>query len=198
MKNSLLLEIASEYMKSDDYEKAYRYYLEAAMDGSSKALLALGSLYLFGDVVSEDYDKAGHYFKLAYEAGGRLPGSAYIIIAGCEEELENKSFESEKKWYQLAIDGGCDHGYECMGHLYLENEMYDRALEYFMKPEKRESLSLFDLGWMYENGLGVEKDIQKAIAYYRETVTFCPELKNHGDAFYYKAEERLKQLGVIQ
>ena len=188
---------AQRYEEKGDKEMAYRCYLENAMTGTDgKSLYELGQKYLFGDFVDFDYDKAGHYFKMAYETGYKLPGFAYIVIGSWEKKSKDATWDSEMNWYRLAVDNGCEHGYELMGCMYMEKGDYKKALEYFLKPEKKESISLYSLGKMYEEGLGVEKDKGKAVEYYKRTITDCGFLEEYGDEHYEKAKDRLMELGV--
>ena len=188
---------AQRYEEKGDKEMAYRCYLENAMTGTDgKSLFELGQRYLFGDFVDFDYDKAGHYFKMAHEAGYKLPGFAYIIIGSWEKISKTATWDSEMKWYQLAVDEGCEYGYECMGSMYMEKGDYKKAIESFLTPKKNESLSLYSLGKIYEEGLGVEKDMDKAIEYYKRTILEHDILKDEGDVHYEKAKARLIEMGV--
>ncbi|MBR4145043.1 MAG: sel1 repeat family protein [Lachnospiraceae bacterium] len=188
---------AQRYEEKGDKEMAYRCYLENALTGTDgKSLYELGKKYLLGDFVDFDYDKAGHYFKMAYEVGYKLPAGFYIVIACYEKKAVNATWDSEMKWYQLAVDEGCEYGYECMGNMYMEKGDYKKAIELFLTPTKNESLSLYSLGKIYEEGLGVEKDMDKAIEYYRRTIIECDILKDKGDEHYEKAKSRLMELGV--
>ena len=100
------------------------------------------------------------------------------------------------KWYRLAVDNGCEFGYECMGSMYMKKGEYKKAAELFLKPEKKESLALYSLGKIYEEGLGVEKDMDKAIEYYKSIIFECDVLQDKGDEHYEKAKARLMELGV--
>jgi TPR repeat protein len=189
--------MADEYYKAGDLEMTYRCYLENAMTAvDGEALFELGVMYLYGYYVDQDFDKAGHYFKLAYDVGHKLPGSAYIMIAGCKEEQEAKTEEAQLKWFRLATENGCEYGYECIGELYMNKGDYRKAHEYFIKPEKKESLALYNLGRIYDEGLGVEKDREIAIEYYKRTLIECREVRDYGDISYEQAENRLKELGI--
>ncbi len=188
---------AQRYEASGNEEMAYRCYLENAMTGTDgKSLFELGKKYLFGEFVDFDYDKAGHYFKMAHETGFKLPGYAYIVIGSWEKQSKTGTWDSEMNWYRLAVDGGCEYGYECMGSMYMEKSDYKKAIELFLTPDKNGSLSLYSLGKLYEEGLGVEKDPDKAVEYYKRTIIECKGLKDQGDEHYEKAKARLAELGV--
>lgn len=187
--------MALRYEKNGDKEMAYRCYLENALTGTDgKSLFELGQKYLFGDFVDFDYNKAGHYFKMAHETGFRLPGYAYIVIGSWEKDNKTGTFDSEMNWYRLAAEKGCEYGYECMGSMYMEKGEYEKAIEMFLKPTRNEALSLYSLGRIYEEGLGVEKDMDKAIEYYKRTVLGGKYLEENGDEHYEKAKARLVEL----
>ena len=188
---------AQRYEASGNEEMAYRCYLENAMTGTDgKSLFELGKKYLFGEFVDFDYDKAGHYFKMAHETGFKLPGYAYIVIGSWEKQSKTGTWDSEMSWYRLAADGGCEYGYECMGSMYMEKSDYKKAIELFLTPDKNGSLSLYSLGKLYEEGLGVEKDMDKAIEFYKRAILDYEFLSDKGDEHYEKAKVRLMELGV--
>ncbi len=190
-------QLAECYEEAGDMETAYRCYLESAMsETDGKSLCELGKWYLDGKYVNEDYEKAGHYFKMAHEAGYKLPGHAYIIIAGCDKEQQIKTWESEMNWYRLAVDHGCDHGYECIGYMYMEKGDYQKAIDYFLTPDMKSTTSLYHLGKIYDEGLGVEQDMEKAIEYYKRAIYDCWDVKDYGDEFFDKAWARLTELGI--
>jgi prefoldin subunit 5 len=49
---------------------------------------------------------------------------------------------------------------------------------------------------IYEEGLGVEKDMDKAIEFYKRAILDCEFLSDKGDEHYEKVKARLTELGV--
>ena len=55
----------SDKTKYHDPKKAYNSFVEAANKNHSKSQLMIGRFLLIGEIISIDYEKALHYFKLA-------------------------------------------------------------------------------------------------------------------------------------
>ena len=197
-----LIEIAKKYEKNDEPGKAYQYYLEAALaDDDKDAVYALANMYMLGDYVGEDFEKAAHYFEIAYERGYDLSPELFIFIgSGYEngDRYREKMPEAARKWYQMAAEAGVDYAYACLGKLLYEGDCgeqdYQKAYECFIKAGEKESMTLYYLGLMYENGQYVKKNSQKAKEYYEKIVNENPDLKSYGDLHYGLAEQRLGNL----
>ena len=194
-----LLTLAKEYEKSGEAEKAYMYYLEAAMSEEDReGVYRLAKMYLDGTYVNEDFDKAAHYFELAYERGYDLPSWLYVFIGSnylSGGEGFGKDADSAIKWYQMAIDSGIDYAWACMGEIYFKGDGakpdYKKAYECFERSKETVSMPLYYLGMMYESGLYVNQDVEKAKSYYRRIIEGS---KNHEDLHYSLALERLSKL----
>lgn len=197
-----LMKIANKYEESGEPDKAYIYWLEAALaDDDGEAVYKLADMYLKGKYVNEDFDKASHYFELAYERGFDLPRALFVFIGGrYENKDENQKGDRETalKWYQMAADSGVDYAYACIGAMYFEGkgveQDYKRAFELFKQSGEKETMPLYYLGMMYELGLYVEQDNDKAIKYYERILNEHSNLKEYGDEHYFLAEERIKSL----
>ena len=176
MNKSKLFEVAKQYEDNGRIDKAYQFYLEAAMsENDGDAMYRLGFMYYEGDYVSQDFDKAGYYFGMAYD--NDADGKAWtLILAGsfwerrAEENDDSESLEKAIGYYQAAVDHGIGYGNECLGKIYYDLGEYDKAYEYLLKMEERNPLGYYYMGRMYEEGHVVEKNIQTAIDYYKKTV----------------------------
>ena len=195
-----LVKQAEEYLEQDDFEEAYRLLLEAILlDGNGEALSILGRMYLTGDGVKEDYDKSSKFYALAYENGTVLQAWHLIMAANHYQTLAEEGdgdMTLTLKCYELAGDMGETYGYECLGDYYINTGEYEKAYKYLMKPKKYNSTGLYCLGKMYEEGLYVEKDLQKAIDYYQKSVDAYAKYEeaNGHDQYCDMSRERLKRL----
>ena len=183
--SNTLVEQAKKYLGNDDFDSAYQLLLEAILlDGNGEALSLLGKMYLDGEGVSESLDKACKYFALAYENGTVMRAWHMIMAANHYQTLAEEGdgdMSLTLKCYQLSGDMGETYGYECLGDYYLNAGKYEKAYEYLMKPKKYNSTGLYCLGKMYEDGLFVEKDLEKAIEYYQKSVdTYIDYESEHG------------------
>ncbi len=193
---------AKQYLEQENYEEAYRLILEAVhLDGNPEALVTLGDMYMNGDYVNGNYFKAGHYYAEAYENGGQLSGHD-LIYAGCSCEAKSndpKDRELAKKYYKLAGDIGTKFGYEGLAEILISEGKYEETYEYLLKSEYQNILGLYYMGYIYEKGLAVDKDVQKAIEFYKKAVDKASEYESRGvyDDHARKAKERLKALGEM-
>ena len=100
--------------------------------------------------------------------------------------LENSEYEkAEQLFEELEDNDGISDVYYHMGLDLYKDEKYKEAMKEFEKSAKLEnSYSEYFIGNMFENALGVRKNIEKAIDYYKSSA----EKKNFNSAV---------QLGVL-
>ena len=195
MDSKELYELAKEYEEQEDFEEAYRYYLEAALaDDDGEAVSKLADMYLNGDYVDIDFDKSAHYFEIALERGYKIPAYIYILIGST---YEKESPETAISWYQKAADAGIKYAYACLGEHYYKGDVlpqdYKKAFEFFEKAGNH-TITFYYLGQMYENGYYVNQNIEKAREYYQRVLDEFPDYKDYGDLHYGLASERLSAL----
>ena len=202
MNNSELCEIAKKHEDRGEIEKAYKCYLEAAIaEDDGEAMNALAQMYFEGDYVHESYDKAGKYFGMAYDRKADIEPWT-LIIAGSYWEQRSEGNEQNllyaMKYYQAAADLGVGYGHECLGKIHYNLGEYEEAYEHLIQGEDRNPCGFYYLGRLYDEGLGVEQDRDKAIELYQKAVESGLKYeKEYGeDEDCAKAKERLKELGV--
>lgn len=148
-------------------DEEYEQILEAAHGGDAEALYKLARMYYHGGYVSRDRIKAFKYYDQAFAAGANISGEDFIYMA--DGHRQDGDIYAALELYRMAAEKGVGFGYECMGDIYFEQEKYEKSWEYFNKPEEKNNLALYRIGYMYEMGLAVDKDEKKARSYY-ETV----------------------------
>ena len=202
MNNSELCEIAKKHVDRGEIEKAYQCYLEAAIaEDDGEAMNALAQMYFEGDYVHESYDKAGKYFGMAYDRKADIQPWT-LIIAGSYWEQRSEGNEHNllyaMKYYQAAADLGVGYGHECLGKIHYNLGEYKEAYEHLIQGEDRNPCGFYYLGRLYDEGLGVEQDRDRAIELYLKAVESGLKYeKEYGeDEDCAKAKERLKELGV--
>ncbi len=116
MRTEELTELGDVYTEEEDFEEAYRMYLEAALAGDADACLRLALFYLYGnEYVDQDYAKGFHYLELDYERCDRIRGGMAIIELN-EENSGNEDWNSafrdyiefmiaHEEWHFLIIKG---------------------------------------------------------------------------------------------
>ena len=196
MNNSKLCELAKKQENRGNIRKAYQLYLEAAMaEDDGEAMYALAQMYFEGDFVSESYEKAGRYFGLAYDQKANIEPWTLIIAGGY---WHSKDPLIAIKYYQVAADQGILFGNDCIGEIYFETGQYDKAREYLLKMDGTNPCGFYYMGRLYEEGLGIEKNIEKAIFNYRKAVELGKMFEEFGceDDYCIKAKQRLNELGI--
>lgn len=202
MNNSVLCEIAKKYEDRGNIEKAYQCYLEAALsEDDGEAMYALAQMYFDGEYVNESYEKAGKYFGMAYDRKADIEPWT-LIIAGKYWEYRSEDNEQNllyaKKYYRAAADLGEGYGHECLGKLHYDLGEYDKAYEHLVRDEVCNACGLYYLGRLYDEGLAVGQDRERAIELYKKAVE-CGlgyEEEYGEDEDCAKARERLWELGV--
>ena len=129
------------YRQRKEYKRAFDWYVKAAEGGDVESLLCLGDLFYQKEGIEHSNAKAAEWF-LKY-------------IASPDREALNKSV----CYYKL-------------GHMYYYGGYgievsYAKAMDFFSKSDSNGAR--YYLGWMYEHGQGVTKDLQRAIELYRES-----------------------------
>lgn len=142
--------------------------------GDVEAIEILGFMYLKGDGVPEDDEKALAWFHIAADAGGSHAqialGMMHLNGWGVPESPENAV-----RWFRLAAEQGSANALGVPGAMYAQGagveQDYDVAFELTQRAAKMGDASAQNnLGILYEEGLGVEKDIGKALEwFYRAT-----------------------------
>ena len=109
---------------------------------------------IFSQLANNGYSRAYGYMGLAYELG----------------EGVEKNTAQMCKWYDLAIKSGQNWCGWRLGKYLADLDQHYLALDALMIAAKssgfKEEASLL-LGEMFENGLGVDKNIKNAIEYYK-------------------------------
>lgn len=117
-----MCQIAYMYAKGmsvkQDYQKAFKWYLEAAESGITNAQYNLGVMYLNGDVKNKiDFKKAQRWLRKAAEQGNAVAqsqlGYLYEKGLGCSQD-----FAKACEWYEKSVAQG-----EYPAQFYL-GEMY--------------------------------------------------------------------------
>lgn len=133
------------------FDKATSYYV---MNEDKK------SFKLFKFLEEQEYKKAYKYLASSYRYG-----------YGTDID-----YEEMEKYYKKAIEFGDLSCAYYLADYYFENKLYENAYDNFMKCATNDgsfkSLGLYKTGYMEENGLGVNSDLEKAKASYRKSVQY--------------------------
>lgn len=168
--------IGKEDCSMEQRQKALSRLSELAhKKGDWRAQVNMGILYEEGTFVGQDERKALEYYLMAAENGstGAMNniGNFYLHGKGVAKDYD-KAFE----WYQKAADLSGNAAAECsLGMCYQYG--YGTKIDYekarcFYELSARQGLGLayYRMGLLYEQGLGVAKDIRIAKQYFGEAL----------------------------
>ncbi|MBQ3682118.1 MAG: SEL1-like repeat protein [Succinimonas sp.] len=172
----------------ENTSKAIRFFKNANLAGNLEAQNALGEMFIYGNGVKQNYKTAFNYIKGSADAGRpeAMINMGRIYAYGLGQPLDT---EKAREWYLKAQASGID-ALPYLGELEIREGKYEAALEKLTESEKNpNSEAEFWLGYMYEHGLGVTKDLKEALNYYENSVA-------HGSTRALVALGRMYQEGV--
>lgn len=158
-------------------ERAFYYWLLAANNDDAEGLFQVGCAYRFGDGISKSLEKAIEYLNQAIKK--KHPSAMHQL--GSLFALEKSVKDQKLAFYYLAKsdDYGVSLGGQnpyFLGKLYLAGfagYSPEIAFHYFNRAyqDKNDYFPIhgavnFELGRLYEHGLGVEKSFEQALKHY--------------------------------
>jgi len=144
---------------------ATEYYIEAMNNGIHLGTFRLGCLYM-----GKNNERAFKYLNAAIN-NGVLQAYVQKIILLRDDKYGIKDLKQVVETCREADAKNCFWATSELGHCYSKpvhvSKDYSITLECSLKTvELGHSYSFNKLGWLYENGYGVEKDSVKALFYY--------------------------------
>lgn len=157
----------------EDYEEAFKLYKKAAEKGHADAANNLADMYLNGEGVEENEVEAVKWFTIAAEQN--VPeamftlGILYEQGVGIEQD-EERAFQ----YYLQAAELGDEEAQYRMGSIYLDGllgkeQNIKTAIDWFKKGANVYHVdSLFNLGFIFENGIDIARNGKLALSYYKQ------------------------------
>ena len=147
--------------------KAFKLYQEVLKyQRNAWALRCMGVICEEGGLGEEKQNDCIEYYEAASKLGSGH-SSTCLGIVYAEGKYIAKDIEKAKEYFLLAIQQGYTYAYYDLGISYSDLGQYDKAKMCYEKIVKEEPKAYIMLGNMYEEGLGVPKDGQKALGMYR-------------------------------
>ena len=149
--------------KANDASRSFEYFKKAYNLGNIDAAINLGNCYENGKGTNKDLNAAIDCYNFAlnkgYNSGAYCLGFLYMD-AGDEK--------NEKLYFAKAAEMNHPHGTAVYGIILQQEGKHAQAFEYFKKAkELGNAQDALLLGSCYENGKGVEKNIDTAIECYK-------------------------------
>lgn len=175
----------AQYLKAglggakDDVE-ALEWALVAARSGRKAAQELAGRLYCESDTIPTNYSEAVYWFRRASDQGEQR-SKAYLVLLQDAGLGNPKNYEKEAKIYRQELEISLKnsqsshswwltlvHGYE--GD-WLDNPDHEKAMYWLqIASDAGETYASEKLGDRYVEGLGVAKDLKKALEFYKTAV----------------------------
>lgn len=180
---------AHQMKESGQSAEAAAFLLEKASAGDVDAMEALCDSYFYGTLGEKNYEKSLYWGQKAMNSGSvrsqETLGIQYLNGYGVEADVEKALI-----LLQSAIAGGCRKAGRYVGLYYMEKNHPEEARKWFLEAANRGDISSqYQMGVLYENGIGVEKDLTEAIRWYKLSA-------QRGDRVAEPAMDALARLGV--
>lgn len=173
------LYLAYAEFKMANYSLAHAMWQHMKGAGNAEALFNLGILYEQGKGVQANVEQARDYYLQAAEAGSRAGAYQVGLMALTHPELV--SGETARHWLMIAaLDGDEDAGQllqtldngdstdslVTVKQLLMkgDSEQAIKQLVALTEQDPPDYAAMTELAWLYETGLAVERDLQKAAA----------------------------------
>lgn len=136
----------------------------AAEKGDVEAQFTLGLFYDKGFYVREDIEQASSWYRKAAERGHAKAQCIYGMIL---EDIK-RNFRDAQVFYQKAAEQGVFEAFLNMSYYYYRTKDYMSEHQCNLKAAEGNLVYAFNnLGFDYEDGIGVTKDKNKALKYYQ-------------------------------
>lgn len=178
-----LRKIGDSYYLKMNYDKAIKYYKDAAEQGDAVAQNILGFMYENGRGVPENYEVAMEWYQKAEEQGHEdaLADVAHLKVAGSNLLIKNdnknkphaRDCDEALKSYINAAKQGDPSVQRDLGYKYQYGkgvpQDYAEAMKWYRKAAEQDySIALNDLGCMYYNGKGVPQNFAEAAKWFKK------------------------------
>ena len=150
-----------------DDKTAVKWYRLAAEQGDAVGQNALGNMYYTGRGVPKDGKESAKWRTLAAEQGNSQ--SQYNL--GVMYENGRGVSQDDKtavKWYRLAAEQGIANAQRALKRLQKEIAKLNKLRELQARAKQGDANAQYQLGTMYDNGLGVPKDDKEAVKWWRK------------------------------
>lgn len=139
--------------------EAVNWYRKAADAGSARGACRLGIMYLDGSGVRKDANQALSFFKKSAESGD-LRCMVVLGQSYHQGTIVNRDYNEAIRWYRTAHEKGF------RSHVNLPDNI--RFAETAIIAEQGDPAAQVQLGTMYLNGIGVNRDDNEAARWYRK------------------------------
>lgn len=153
------------------YEEAYNYHKQAASFNHPTSYWMLAHMILnkkIGSLSDSDITLANEYLDKAISLNSisalNTKGLCYLNGWNKDKKID---IDKAISYFKKAIKEKYIYAYNNLGRIYESQKHYEKALEYFLvSADEEESWACNKVALYYYNGLGTNKDIEKAYYYF--------------------------------
>ena len=150
------------YKDFEDDAKAFYWYQKGALLANKDAMNGLGMCYKFGVGCNSDLEMAVHWLSKAAETQSALANNNLGDLYS-DEDLPIFNPDQALEYYHRGADLG-EPKYNWLGYLYDARGDDEKAVQFYqLAIDQGNDVSAYNLGILYANGLGTDKNVEKAI-----------------------------------
>lgn len=153
-----------------DSIESYKHYLTAAQKGHRSSQVEVARMLRDGIGVEQNETERAFWLEKAaiqgHEHSQCTLGEMYFWGKAVKKDYKKSRYWTGKAALNGYADAYFRYAYMCCDGLGGETD-YDSALKYYRELPNN-SAAINNLGYMYENGLGVRKNVSKALEFYKK------------------------------
>lgn len=168
-----MYELANRYRLGEggverDALKSYELYKKVLQhQKNTYAMYWLGLMCVNGNLGEDKANESYPYFYAAYSLGD-ADSAVWLGIMYADGKVVEKDYDKALEYYQYAVAHGREDAYCCIGNVYRYKSQFAEAVQFYQKCLDTGHMdAATPLGWLYEDGLGVEKSDTKAAELYQ-------------------------------
>lgn len=157
-----------------DYDKAFPWLYKAAQQGHTEAQRDVGESYKYGRGTQADPKLAAQWYRTAAEKGDAF-SQAELGDALFEGNGVAQNVGEALQWYRKSADQKDSYAQRKLGIAYLYGQNgapkdLPAAFELLKQgAEAGDSVAQFYFGYMYDQGIFVQRDVPTAVGWYRKS-----------------------------
>ena len=159
---------AMQFYNNKQYKEAFPHMLQAAGQGNHEAQNYAGWMYAKGRGTERNDGNAVFWYQQSANQGNQHAqlnlGRMYDQGLGVQKDPV-----SARIWYQKSAEQGNQYAQLYLGDLLAASLNYAHAIVYYQQAANQDNaVAQFNMGDMYENGKGVNRDLDTAGYWYRK------------------------------
>lgn len=162
------------YLEGDgikkDSKEAYKWLSKAANKNDERAQFNLSLMYRNGDGVQVDQNKSIEWLRKAAE-NGHIKAMNDLATLYLNGQGLNRNINNAKYWYLKSAKLGSSESAFSLGMIFISEGKYEDALPSLIyASDLGNENAMYNLGLMYENGVGVKADNKISFSWYQKAV----------------------------